>query len=401
MSTKSKLLKILVPICIILLGVLGTIVLIKARTEPQKTPSVKKGALVQVMELSLESRQVVVHATGTVEASQRVEIVPQVSGRVDKLAPAMVAGGFFRKGELLFRVEDIDYRLAVDRARAAVAKAEFNLAREEGSARVARQEWDRLQADNIENPNPLVLNEPQLNNARAELVAAGAALRQAEVDLERTSVKAPFDSMVTAKNIDLGQYVRAGTGVAMVSGTDLAEIIVPLPPDEAGWLDIPMSGRKEPGSKVVVRHATGGREYTWEGRVSRSLGVIDPVSRMARLVVEVSDPYNLRGSRPADQPALAMGMFVEVNFLGEPLTGVIAIPRRAVHENNTVWLMDEDNTLRMRRIEVLRMEQNQVLVREGVVAGERLVLTKLSGAVEGMPLRPLETGIIESGIRHE
>jgi multidrug efflux pump subunit AcrA (membrane-fusion protein) len=180
--------------------------------------------------------------------------------------------------------------------------------------------------------------------------------------------------------------------VAMVSGTDRAEVIVPLPPDEAGWLDIPMPGSKGPGSKAVVRHQTGGKEFTWEGRVSRSLGVIDPVSRMVRLVVEVHDPYNLRGSRPAKHPALAMGMFVEVNFLGEPLVEVITIPRRALHENNMVWLMDEDNTLRMRRIEVLRIEQNQVLVREGLAAGERLVLTNLSGAVEGMALRPVEAG---------
>jgi RND family efflux transporter MFP subunit len=392
MSIKSKLLKILAPISIILLGVSGMMVLLNARPEPQKTPTIERGALVRVLELSRESRQVVVHATGTVEASQLVEIVPQVSGKVEELARNLVAGGFFRKGELLFRVEDIDYRLAVDRARAAVAKAEFNLAREEGSARVARQEWERLRLNNDEDPHPLVLNEPQLNNARAELVAAGAALRQAEIDLERTRVRAPFDGMVLAKNIDLGQYVRSGTGVATVSGTETAEIIVPLPPDEAGWLEIPIHGSKRPGSKVMIRHQAGGREHTWEGQVSRSLGIIDPVSRMARLVVTVNDPYNLGGNRPASHPALAMGMFVEVNFLGEPLSEVIAVPRQAVHENNTVWLMDEDNTLRMRKVEVLRVEQNEVLVRDGLAAGERLVLTNLSGAVEGMALRPLDAG---------
>jgi RND family efflux transporter MFP subunit len=390
MSVKSSLLKIFVPISIILVGVSGMMVLLNARPEPQKTPTIERGALVRVLKLSHESRQVVVHATGTVEASQRVEIVPQVSGRVEELAKNLVAGGFFRKGELLFRVEDIDYRLAVDRARAAVAKAEFNLAREEGSARVARQEWERLRLDNVEDPHPLVLNEPQLNNARAELVAAGASLQQAEIELERTRIRAPFDSIVMAKNIDLGQYVRAGTGVATVSGTTQAEVIVPLQPDEAGWLEIPAHGSKLPGAKALIRHQAGGREYTWEGRVSRSLGIIDPVSRMARLVVVVNDPYNLGGSRPANQPALAMGMFVEVNLMGEPLPDVLAVPRRAVHENNMVWVMDEDNFLRMRRIEVLRIEQNEVLVREGLAAGERLVLTNLSGAVEGMSLRPLE-----------
>lgn len=390
MSTKSKLLKVLVPAGILLLGVSGMMVMINARSEPQKMPAPERGALVRVLELKPESRQVLVQATGTVEASRRAEIVPQVSGLVEEVAPNLAVGGFFRAGELLFRLEDIDYRLAVDRAGAAVAKAEFNLAREEGNARVARREWERLRLEGSQDPPPLVLNEPQLNNAMAELAAAKAALRQAEIDLERTRIRAPFNSIVTAKNVDLGQYMRAGTGAATVAGTDLVEIVVPLPPDEAGWIEIPSRGISRPGSKAVIRHQAGGRGYTWEGRVGRSLGTIDPVSRMARLVVTVNDPYNLKGGLPAGQPALAMGMFVEVNLQGEHLREVIAIPRQAMHENNTVWLLDGDNTLRMRRIETLRLERNEVLVGRGLAAGERLILTNLSGAAEGMVLRPVE-----------
>jgi multidrug resistance efflux pump len=67
-----------------------------------------------------------------------------VSGQVVEISPSLVVGGFFRQGDLLFRVEQADYRLAVDRARAALAKAEFDLATVEGQARVARQEWGRL-----------------------------------------------------------------------------------------------------------------------------------------------------------------------------------------------------------------------------------------------------------------
>jgi RND family efflux transporter MFP subunit len=391
MSIKSKLLKIFIPVTILLFGLGGMMALINARPEPQKMDRVDRGALVRVLELKQEDRQVMVHGTGTVEASRRTEIVSRVNGMVEELAPNLVVGGFFSQGELLFRIEDIDFRLAVDRARAAVAKAEYDLAREESNSRVARQEWERLQlGDGEGEPNPLVLNEPQLQKAKADLAGAKAAFRQAEIDLERTVVRAPFNGMITAENIAPGQYVRAGSGLAVITATDFAEIIVPLPPGEEGWLDVPRSGGDQPGSRVVIRHQSGGREYTWAGKVSRSLGVIDPASRMARFVVTVEDPYNLGAARPAGHPELAMGMFVEVTFLGERLQGVIGIPRGVMQENNTVWLMDEESTLRMRKIEVLRLEEDKILVGKGLAAGERLVLTNFSGAVEGMKLRVLE-----------
>jgi RND family efflux transporter MFP subunit len=392
MSTRMKLLKIFLPISIILIGLGGMLVLINARPEPLKVESEVRGALVQVLELSREDRQVLVHGAGTVEASQRAEIVPRVSGRIEEFAPNLVAGGFFREGELLFRVEDIDYQLAVDRAGAAVAKAEYDLAREESNSRVARQEWERLQLSSGEVPNPLVLNEPQLNKARADLAAARASLRQAELDLERTTVRAPFNGLITSASIAAGQYVRAGTVAAVMSGTDVAEILVPLPADEAAWLAVPRSGTSAPGSRALIRLPAGAREFTWEGRVTRSLGVIDPVSRLARLVVTVRDPYNLTAGRPAGHPELTLGAFVEVNFFGEQLREVTAIPRRALHEGGMVWLMDGEDTLRMRKVEVLRLEQDEVLIRNGLAAGERLVLTNLSGAMEGMQLRALEVG---------
>jgi RND family efflux transporter MFP subunit len=388
MSTRNKLLKIVVPLGIVLIGLVGMIVLISARSEPQKMPGREEGALVEILELQPESRQVVVSATGTVEASQKAEIVPQVSGRVTELASNLVLGGFFKKGDLLFRVEDIDYRLAVDRARAAVTKAEFNLAKEEGNARVARQEWERLQLQGGGDPNPLVLNEPQLNNARAELSAAGASLRQAEIDLERTRLRAPFDCIVSAKTIDQGQYVRAGSGVATVIGTATAEIVVPLPLEETAWLDIPRPGGGKTGSPALISSRLGNRDQVWSGKVSRSLSVIDAASRMARVVVEVNDPYNLAG-RQAKQLTLAVGMFVEVRLEGSVLPDIIAVPRRALRENDIVWLADGDNRLRMQQVTVLRLEREEAFISEGVRAGDRLVLTNLTGAAEGMRLRLL------------
>ena len=99
-------------------------------------------------------RQVLVHGTGTVQPRQEISLTPQVSGRVTKISDRFIAGGFFHQGDVLFEIEDADYRLAVDRARAALAKAEYELTAMQGQARIARQEWERLQLGNGEQPNP-------------------------------------------------------------------------------------------------------------------------------------------------------------------------------------------------------------------------------------------------------
>ena len=249
MSAKSKLIKIVVPILIIVAGIVVAKLLIAQRPEPKKTARENPGALVETLPVTRGQRQVQVHATGTVQARRQVEITPQVGGRVVEMSPNLVTGGFFREGELLLRIEDADYRLAVEKARAAVAKAEYELASMEGQAKVARQEWARLDLGGKEETNPLVLYEPQVKNAQASLLSAKAALQQAQLDLERTRVRAPFAGVIRSESVDPGQVLRAGTPAAVLAGTDQAEIVVPLPLHELGWLTVPRPGAQQAGSR--------------------------------------------------------------------------------------------------------------------------------------------------------
>jgi len=313
-------------------------------------------------------------------------VIPQVSGRVVEVAPQMVAGGFFRRGELLFRIDDADYRLAVDKARAQLAKAEYELAAMEGQARIAREEWDRLALADGRQPNPLVVYEPQLKNARAALLSAQASLSQAELDLERTALRAPFNALVRSETLDLGQYLRSGSSVAVLAGTDRAEIVVPLPLQELDWLALPRRGAADGGATATVRLAGGGENLAWSGRVVRTLGDVDPQGRMFRVVVAVDDPYSL-ASRREDRPELAIGSFVEVRLQGKSLDNVAVLPASALRDGDTVWIMN-DAHLKIRPVEVVRRTRDEVVIDGGLTAGEQVVLTALSGAAEGMKLRP-------------
>ena len=387
MSAKQKLLKIVLPLVVILAGFAGMQLMVHSRTAPKKEVRENPGALVKVQSVQKRNLPVVVAGTGTVGSRQEASITTQVGGKVTYLAPGFVVGGLFAKGDLLFKIEDTDYRLVIDRAKATLTKAEFDLAMVEGQARVARIEWDRLNHEEKSDPNPLVLYEPQLKNARANVESAKAVLAQTELDLARTSISAPFDCLIRSEEIDLGQYVTVGKSVATVAGTGVAEIVVPLPLEELQWLAIPRRRGNGSGAPAKVKVTVGDRVLTWKGRVVRSLGEVDPRGRMARVVVAVADPYNLKKGRGGDLRDLEIGMFVDVEIAGKELSGVFTIPRSALRDGDTVWTMDEERKLRIKPVIVVRREQDTIIVRDSFEEGDQVVLTKVSGAAEGMKLR--------------
>ena len=233
-----------------------------------------------------------------------------------------------------------------------------------------------------------MLYEPQLKSARAALASASAGIEQAMVDLERTKVTVPFNARIRSENIDTGQYVRAGSSVAVLAGTDRAEIAVPLPLEELQWINVPRHGERQNGADASVQLTIGGKIYRWSGRVVRSTGEVDPRSRMMHLIVEVRDPYGLKNKKGPSHPSLAAGSFVEVHIRGKMLKDVFIIPRTAFRDNSTIWIMDKGNRLRIKKVAALRMERDTVIIGDGIDDGEMIVTTNITGAADGMNLRP-------------
>ncbi|MDK2847224.1 MAG: rane fusion protein multidrug efflux system [Desulfuromonadales bacterium] len=379
--------RVVAPIVILLAGVAIMALLIYLRKAPPRQPKENPGILVDVMIGRARKHRVQVAVTGTVQPRREARITPQVSGKVTWMNPRFIAGGFFAEGEQMFRIEDVDYRLAVEQATAQRARAELDLLTVQSQARIARREWQRLNAGGKEEPNPLVVYEPQLKNARATLAAAEAAVSKARLELERTVVRAPFNCLVRSEQVDIGQYLTAGVTVGQVFGTDRAEIIVPLPLEELVWLQVPRFEGQKPGAQAQIIMDGGRREYVWQGRVVRSLGEVDARGRMARLVVSVDDPFYLKKPAPDDRPPLSPGLFVDIRIDGRILDDIVPVPREAVHEGDVVWVAGDDGLLHIRRIEVARRERKQVLVSGGIEDGERIVLTLLSGVADGLKLR--------------
>lgn len=383
-----KMKRALLPFLVIVISLVLTFVLVKSRKTPKPHEAPHLGPLVEVGILTKADRQILISGTGSAQSRYEVSITPQVKGRVSKLSPQMVAGGTFQKGELLFAIEDVDYQLAIAHAQATLAQAELELLRNENLADLARKEWHSLNSESDLEPNPLVVYEPQLKSARALRDAAQANVKQAELNLERTRVFAPFDCYVRSEQLEIGQFLNAGAPVATVAGIDQIEIVVPLPLEEIVWIQVPRKGTKQRGSLAKVELQSGGRTFHWQGEITRSLGEIDPRNRMARVVVTVNDPFTEDTEKANLLNDLLPGMFVNVQILGEELSDIISVPRGAMHDNDTIWVIDDENRLHIREVDILRRERDEVLIRSGLDANEKIVLTNLSGAAEGMLLRP-------------
>jgi RND family efflux transporter MFP subunit len=342
------------------------------------------------MTASVSDIPVAVSGHGEVVPKVAVDVVPQVGGKVIETSPTLVAGGFFEAGETLVVIEPRDYELAVERAQAAVARAQVTLQQEEAEAMVARQEWDELHPGE-EPPSGLVVREPQIRQARAELAAAKADLAVSQLNLERTRISVPFDGVVVSESVDVGQFVTVGTRLATVYGTDTVEVRVPLDSREMAWFSVPARGRGT-GPAAEVAAQFGGRSFSWDGRVTRMEAEVDQTSRMVHVVVEVPRPYDSTHERPALLP----GTFVDVTIFGRTLSEAVAVPRYAVHEGNTIWVFD-DGQMDIREVEVARSDREFALVTSGLRGGDLVVLTPLDAVTDGMALRLSDASESDAG----
>jgi len=380
----QKLKRVAMPLLIVAAGFFVAFLLISSRTTPPRVRQPYLGPLVEAVTAHTADHPVTVHGDGAVRARIRVQLIPQVAGRIITAHPALAAGGFFRAGEALVVLDPRDYEAAVRRAQAAAQQARVQLEQAEAESRVARREWDRIHPGE-EPSSPLVLRIPQVEQARAQLEAAKAELATARINLERTRLSLPFDGRVVSKSADVGQYVGPGQPVATVYGAHVMEIPVPLRDEELQWFTVPAPGSGRKGSPVTVSARFAGAVHRWKGHVARTEGEVDLATRMVHVVVEVDEPFANRTA------PLVPGMFVHVAISGKTLTNAFIIPRQAIHTNGTVWLARE-GALRFAPVTVARFDGADALVTQGLSDGDVVITSQLEVVTDGMKVRVADAG---------
>jgi len=344
--------------------------------------------LVRVSDVPPGEHRVVVPTHGTVEARTASDLVAEVSGRVTWVSPSLVAGGFFEAGDGLLEIDRSDYENAVRSARAARDRAQSEL--ELQSAELARTLT--LAERQVASGSIVDQRHHAARTAAAALEEAAAALDRALRDLERTRLVAPFAGRVRSKIADVGQFVARGTPLAQLYAVDFAEIRLPIRDEDLAFLDLSLGyrgdGDARPAPKVTLRARFGGSEHTWPAHIVRTEGEIDARSRMLHAVARVEDPYGRRDSRPP----LALGMFVAAEIEGRVLSEVLELPRSALRGGDRLLLVDAEQRIRIRPVEVLRRDGERVIARASIAPGERLCLSPLGTATDGMAVRAVAHG---------
>jgi RND family efflux transporter MFP subunit len=380
--------KVVLPIGALAVGALGAAILMVTSSPVAGRPSERMVRAVRVVPVKVRSVELSVQSQGTVAPRTESELIPEVSGRVVWTSPELVSGGFFEKDEPLLRIDETDYATAVARARASLSRAQG----EHGHARDVLKRQRDLKERNVVSEAALDDAERTAQVASASLREARLALEQAERDLTRTEIAAPFTGRVREKRVDVGQFLNRGQSFGTIYATDFVEVRLPIADAQLAYLNLALWTREVVAEDqlplVTLSARFAGEAREWTGRILRTEGEIDPKSRLVHVVARVQNDPDARMPLP-------VGLFVQARIAGRRAEQVAVVPRQALQGESRVLIVDAANRLRFREVEVLRLHGDNAFISKGLQDGERVCISALQAPVDGMTVRPVAVDAAE------
>ncbi len=414
---RSRKLLILPPV---VLGLLVLLFMISGKQPPVQAERAETKRSVRVIEAPLVELVPVAEGYGPVQPARVWTAVSQVAGRVIDIHPKLRDGEILTQGTELVRIDPKDYEIALAQTRAELAEldvqeknARASLAIEKRNQQLAQRELERIQkllkqgtssqsaadekeramlayrasVQNLQNTLALVPSQRSLLESRLEL---------AERDLERTVICAPFDMRVANLKVEADQYVPVGQSLFEGDAIDRVEIEAQVAMSSLRRLfigrsdiQIDLQTLSETFADIVdmdprVKLDLGNHVAEWQAEFVRFSDIVDPETRTMGVIVAVDRPFDK--IKPGYRPPLSKGMFVKVVLSGNNRTPRLVVPRSAVRAG-TVWVADDDNRLRRRNVKTLFSQGEISVIAEGLEPGERVVVSDLVPAVEGMLLQ--------------
>jgi len=384
---------------------------------------------------------------GVAQPAKVWEAIAQVQGTVLSIHPRLKSGEMIQRETLLIQIDPREYQLAIARLEAGIEETRAKLQElagtkentekliiiEEASLALAQKSFERTRhllkqnaasRDMVDREQRTLLQQQQtvqlLKNSlalipskrkalKSILAVQQANLKQAGIDLNKTAIKAPMDCRLGDVNMDSGQFVRSGQLLFKAHSTQVAEIEARFPIDTfRNLLDEEKSKLLQPGvnsdtfknlfqnMSVRVSLQSGDWSAQWDARIDRWRETLDHQTREIRVVVAIDGPYER--AVPGIRPPITQGMFCRVELKGPVRRGCLVIPRSALH-NTHVFVVDSENRLEKKQIQVNFIQSEFVIVKSGLLEGERLVVSDPAPAITGMKVSPVTDEPLEQRLR--
>ena len=342
---------------------------VEQRSSQIRSNGVNALPIVNVVLPNSIAREVVVDLTGTINARSYVELVPEVSGRVVEVSTALRAGGSFRAEEILIGIDERDFRFALDQANAEVAGAESNLLLQQTEGGVASSNYALLHpGDSVP---ALVAREPQIGQARAQLLSARARAAAAALDLSRTKISLPFAGRVTSSTAEVGQMLSRGQSFGRVFALDALEVNIPIGQTELLNLT-PAEGR----AAMVYVGSNTTETNVYPAIVERVAAVLDERTRFSKLYLRLTGG-----------PELSPGTFIDAKIVGPTVPSSYQLSEAVEQPGGHLWIVIDDKLVQ-HSPDIRNRSMGGILV-EAFEYGQGIVFGPVPSAFEGMSVRTL------------
>ncbi len=411
----------------------------RQRTEPVREPDRETVRTLRVIDAPVVDAVPAVTGYGVAEPGRIWDAVAQVKGTVSIVHPRLRSGELIEKGQILIEINPEEYELAVNRLQSGVEEIEAKMGelgeterytkklieQERRLLELARNAYERkrtlLARDVISEEEKeheernflqqkgkvtqleetLASIQPRRRELDAALEGRRAELKRSRIDLGKTTIKTPFHGRLGEVKIEPGQFVGAGQSLFSFYGTDTVEVEARFQPEQLRPL-VSKERRSEfhdglsAGAferllgdvGVQVSQRSGDWEMQWEGRIDGIRGEMDPKTRDLKVILVIERPYEK--AVPGVRPPLMPGAFCRVRLNGRNRPESVVVPRSALHEGNTVYILDGDSRLQTREVEIDIRLPDYIVIAAGLSGGETVVVSDPAPAIEGAKISPVE-----------
>lgn len=366
----------LITIAVLAVGYFAASTIIKTTPKPQRVAPVAVVPLVEVAPLIRDIQRPTWQAGAQVMAQQQVHLAAQVSARVVAINDQAIPGARLSKGTVLAQLEQADFELLVQQRQAMLRQVQADLALERGAAQQAREEFE-LMADSVidDNSRALVLREPQLARAEAAVANAEALLKQAQLELARTTVRMPFSGQILRRDVSIGTQVGLNTALFELVQTEQFWLETKIPRAFLPWLD----------SDEPARVLLGAGSAEREARVLQVIPGVDSQDRQIKVLLALDDPLAL--DHPQWMPVM-VNDFVTVQLSGRAISNSVRLPIAYLQDDNSVWLVHNERLQRVKP-NIIYRGREYAWITDQYTEQHSLLLSRLNAPVDGMPVRVL------------